>query len=305
MKISVVGVGRVGGALAFALVARGVCGELVLVGRDKESNRGEAYDLLHASAFIRPMTVTAGTAQESAGSDIVFICASADVEPKETRLELARPNAELLKKVIPPLAQASPGAVFVVLSNPVDVATYLTMKYGGLPRGRVMGTGTLLDTGRFRALLSQQTGINALDIRAYILGEHGESQFPALNVASAGGVKFGPGGIGGDADVRRIFEQARRGGWQVVEHKGYTNYAVAMSGVLIAEAVAGDSRSVMPVSTYVEDFRGVSDVCLSLPCVIGRGGVERVLPVDLDEDEAFRLRASAAILRETLDGLGM
>jgi L-lactate dehydrogenase len=297
MKISIVGIGKVGGAMAFATVMKGIASEVVLVGRDVEKVRGDAYDLLHASAFIRPMKVIAGTAEDTAGSDIIFICAAVPTPGVTDRLQMAQPNAELLKQLIPPLAKASPRGVFVVLTNPVDVATYLTMKIGDLPPSQVLGTGTLIDTGRFRALLSQATGINALDLRAYILGEHGESQFPALSVASAGGVKFKQG----NQTVLKLFEQARRGGWQVLNHKGYTNYAVASSGLLIAEAIDDDSKAVMPVSTYVDGFRDLPDVCLSLPCVVGRRGVEQVLPIDLDDQETLQLRQSAAILRETLD----
>ncbi len=298
MKISVVGMGHVGSATAFALVTRGVPHELVLVGRTREKSQGDAYDLLHASALVRPIDVIAGELNDTAHSDIILIAAST----KETigdRLASAQSNAALMRDLIPRLAAASPDAVMIVMTNPVDIQTYVTLQASGFPRGRVFGTGTLIDTARFRALLSRETGVNAGDIRAYILGEHGDSQFPALSVATAGGVRIHPG----DETIRAFVEEARQGGHLVARTKGHTNYAVAMSATLICEAIAQNTRTVMPVSTLIDGFRGVRDVCLSLPCVIGRSGIERVLEIDLDEEESDRFRESAKILRAVIDGI--
>ena len=299
MKISVVEMGRVGSVAAFALVARAIPHELVLIGRTREKTLGDAHDLQHAAALVRPIRVVAGDVADSAGSDIVVLAASAGGEAGGDRLAFAAANARLLREVVPPLAAASPGAVFVVLTNPVDIGTYVTLRATGLPPGRVLGTGTQLDTARFRAFLSRETGINTHDIRAYILGEHGESQFPVLSLASAGGVRLDPG----DATVRGLAEEARQAGGLVLKHKGYTNHAVALTVATICEAIADDTRSVLPVSTLVDGFLGIRDVCLSLPCVVGRGGVVRVLAVDLDGGEADLLRRSAGILRAVLDQL--
>ena len=300
MKISVVGMGRVGGATAFALVARGVPQELVLVGRTREKTLGDAYDLLHASAFVRRMQIRAGELADAAGSDIILICVSAVTDTAGDRQAGAAANARLLRELIPVLTEGSPQAVFVVMTNPVDVCAYITLRSSGLPAAQVLGTGTLIDTGRFRSLISQETGINTNDIRAYILGEHGETQFPALSVASAGGVRIDPD----DASVRAHFEEARLGGHRVMQYKGYTNYAVAMSATLICEAIATNAHSILPVSTLVDGFKGISDVCLSLPCVIGSRGVEQVLSIDLNDEETRLLQQSAAVLREILDKVG-
>lgn len=299
MKISVVGVGKVGTAAAFALVTRGVPHDLVLVGRTKDRAIGEAHDLLHASALIRPMRIVSGDAADTAGSDVIVLAVSA-ADLTANRLDAAVPNARLLREVVPPLAEKSPNAVFVVLTNPVDVATYVTLKASGFAPGRVLGSGTLLDTARLRALLSRQTGINAVDIRAYVLGEHGDSQFAALSVASVGGIRIDPA----DPAVRAAVNEARGGGYEVARHKGYTNHAVAVSAALICEAIADDARTVLPVSTFVDGFLGVRDVCLSLPCVVGRGGVSRVLSVDLSDAEAAEFRHSAGVIRGVLDRVG-
>ena len=294
MKISVIGTGRVGGAIGFVLVARGIPGALVLVGRNPEKARGNANDLLHAATFVRPMSVCSGDLDATSSSDVVILAVSAGTENTVDRASGVVGNVKLLREVVPTLAKASPEAVFVVVTNPVDVSTYETLRASNRHPRQVLGTGTLVDTGRFRALLSRETGINSNDIRAYVLGDHGESQFPALSVATAGGVHFDTG----DATVSALFAEARSAGNQVMRDKGYTNYAVAMSVSVICEAIAGNTHTILPVSTLVDGFHGVSDVCLSLPCVIGRGGVEKVLAIDLNDEEVEQLRRSAAMFRK-------
>jgi L-lactate dehydrogenase len=274
MKISVVGVGRVGTATAFSLVARAVPHELVLVGRTKDRTIGDAHDLQHAAAFVRPMRVVAGDVADTAGSDVVILAANAASGTFSDRTELAGPNARLLREIVPPLASASPRAVFVVLTNPVDVCTYVTLRSSGLPPGQVLGSGTLIDTARLRA-------------------------HPALSVASVGGLSLDRK----DEAMRAIVEEARNDGHRVVRAKGYTNYAVALSATMICEAIGEDARTILPVSALIDGYKGVSDVCLSLPCVVGRGGVLRVLPVDLDDEEVDQFRRSASVVRGVLDRL--
>jgi L-lactate dehydrogenase len=297
LKISIIGTGRVGSATAFALVVKGLAEELVLVDRAQGTALGDAFDLQHASVFIRPMNVRAGDCAATTGSDVVIVCASAPVTDTSSRLVQAAANAELFRKLIPALAAVSPEAILIIVSNPVDVMTYLALKLSGFPASRVLGTGTLIDTARFRALLSQASGMNSDDIRAYIVGEHGDSQIPALSVASAGGVRFHEH----DATVLAMFQEARQLGYQVVNHKGHTNYAIAMGTAMIVEAISRNSLSVLPVSVLINGYLGVSDVCLSMPSVIGRTGIVRTLPIDLDDDEAAALRRSAATLRATIE----
>ena len=301
MKISVVGLGKVGTAVAFSLVIRAVPHELVLVGRTRQKSLGDALDLQHASAFVRSMRVVAGEVEDTRGSDIVVIAASVpQVGVVTDRLEQAKPNARLLRELIPPLAALSPRGVFLVLTNPVDICTHVALRASGLAPGQVMGSGTLIDTARLRSLLARDTAINALDIRAYVLGEHGDSQFPALSVASVGGLRLDRG----DAALDAAVDEARAGGYQVAREKGFTNYAVALSATLICEAITEDARTVLPVSTLIDGFQGVNDVCLSLPCVVGRGGIHRVLSVDLNDREAEQFRRSAAVVRGVLDRIG-
>lgn len=286
--------------MAYSAVVRGLADEVVLVDRAKEIAEGEAHDLVHAASFTaHPVDVRAGDYADTAGSDIVVICASVPWSPEfRSRLDLAVGNARLYREIIPAIAGASPDAVLVVVTNPVDVMTYHALRISGFPESRVIGTGTLVDSARFRALLSRELGIHPDDVRAYILGEHGDSGFPALSVAITGGKRLNAESERG----REIFRTALKAGHFVFERKGYTNYAIAMAAATMIEAIARDSRRTMPVSALVDGFLGVSDVALSLPCVIGREGVVRRIEPDLSEEEAEAFRNSARIVREAIEG---
>jgi L-lactate dehydrogenase len=221
------------------------------------------------------------------------------VSDTSSRLAQAASNANLFAKLIPAVAQASPGAILVIVSNPVDVMTYLALQFSGFPASRVFGTGTLIDTARFRTLLAKSSGMNPDDVRAYIVGEHGDSQLPALSVASAGGVRFDEH----DEKVLSMFQKARQGGYEVIAHKGYTNYAIAMATTVIVESIARNTLSVLPVSVLIHGYQDVTGVCLSMPSVIGRAGVVRTLPIELSVEEAEVFRRSATALRQVIDSV--
>jgi L-lactate dehydrogenase len=295
MKISVIGIGRVGKAIAFAIITKGLATELVLVGRTKESGIGDALDLRHASCFGRPTAVTSGSVEETTDSDVVILTLSS-AEVVDDRRAGVHANAELFRAVVKPLALASPDAIFIVVTNPVDVMTQLTQDLSGLPLERVLGSGTLLDTLRFRALLADRCNVHPLDIRAYVLGEHGDSQVAAISSASVGGA---PLGIPLE-EVHLLAEEAKDAGMRVMRHKGYTNFAVALSTMMIVEAVSKDTHEVLPVSTRLTDYCGVSGVCLSVPSVVGRKGVVRTLPIRLNAQETVAFQHSAEIIRKTL-----
>lgn len=260
---------------------------------------GEAADLRHAGAFVgRSMRIQAGEVEDSRNSDVIVLTHSVPVKPGERydRMSMAEGNVELFRHWVPILAQASPNAVFIVVTNPVDVMTYVTWKLSGFPRGRVFGTGTLIDSARFRAYLSNHMQVHPDDIRAYVLGEHGDSQFPALSVAATGGR-----GMDSDPMIEGFFERTREAGIEIYKRKGYTNYAIAMATALTIESVVLNSRRTLPVSTLIDGFLGVEDLCLSLPSIVGAGGVQRTLYPDLSEVEAEKFRASADVVREVLD----
>lgn len=288
-------------ATAFALVARGVADEIILVSRDPGGRAtGEAEDLAHASMFLNPnpVTIRPGVLSDTAGSDVVVVTSSIRPTPQvRTRADLAEPNVAIIRQIMPQLVRHNPAAVFIIVTNPVDVMTHLAMRYGNLPPGRVIGTGTLIDTGRFRALLAELMGIYAHDVRAYVFGEHGETMVPALSQATVGGVKLPES----DATILERFQQARDAGMEVFRKKGYTDYAIAGCAVMIVNAIAEDTHEVLPVSTLVEGQYGISGVSLSLPCVVGRQGIVRVLEPDLSDQEIAALRASAEAVRQVLD----
>lgn len=302
MKISIIGTGRTGTAIAFALVSRRLADELVLVSRDPDGvAAGHAMDLQHAGVFLNtraPGDVRSGSIGDSAGSDIVIVTSS--VPPpklppgvKMDRGFLAEGNYKLFKDLIPQLADASPGAVFVIVTNPVDVMTWAAVDCCGLPARQVMGTGTLIDTGRFRALLRDRVDGHPNDVRAYVLGEHGSTMVAGVSVATIAGMKLPLT----QEEVRDRFDGARESGHVVFRKKGYTDYAIAGCTSMIVRAVAEDTREVLPVSVRVDGPFGLDGVCLSLPCVIGRGGVMRILEPDLDAEERDQLKQSAAAIR--------
>lgn len=298
MKITVVGVGRVGSTLAYTLAMRGLCDELLLINRRREIAAGDAHDLRHAVAFVdRQMEVRAGSITDSAGSDIIAICASIPHKGKTIdRLSLGPGNAELFADLIPALTTVSPDAILLILTNPVDVMTYQALQLSGFPPERVIGTGTLIDSARFREMLSDEIGIHPDDLRAYILGEHGPHQFAALSQAQVGGEQ-----IDDNKQRRQMFRDAVAAGHEVLRAKGYTNYAIAMAAVMIIEAIVYDTRRTMPVSTLIDGWLDVSDVCLSLPVVIGRAGVTRILHPELNAEESAAFQAAGAAMREAIE----
>ncbi|MEZ5327127.1 MAG: hypothetical protein R3F19_18925 [Verrucomicrobiales bacterium] len=299
MKVSIVGIGRVGSTLAYTLCLQRFVRKLVLVNRSRGPAIGDALDLDHAQLFLpSPTEVIAGTVADTHDSDVIAVCASTPMPGKgETidRQTLGPGNAALLRELLPPLAEASPRAIVLLLTNPVDVLTWLAIGYTGFPPSRIIGTGTLVDSARFRWLLSQQLKIHPDDLRAYVLGEHGSSQFAAMSIATAGGEP-----IDDTPERRRLFEQTIQAGLEVFKLKGYTNYAVAMAATQIISAIAHDEKRTMPLSTAVDGYLGVDDVCLSLPVVVGKGGIERIFHPKLNADEQAAFLSSAAIVRESI-----
>lgn len=298
MKVSIIGLGRVGSTLAYTLVLKELVDELVLVNRRGEVAEGDALDLQHAHLFIEhKIAIRAGDVSDTAGSEVVAICASAPWKENFTsRNDAAIANTRLFEELIPAVAAASPDAKLVILSNPVDVLAWHAIRLSGFNSRRVMGTGTLVDSARFRELLSAQVGIHPADLRAYVLGEHGDTQFPAFSCAQAGGEP-----IEDRPDRRAMFDEATQAGLDVFRKKGYTNYAIAMAGAYVIESILTDARHTMPLSVLIEGYCNVRDVCLSIPVVVGRDGIDRQLKPELTPDEARAFRKSAAAVRSVID----
>jgi L-lactate dehydrogenase len=301
MKVTIIGPGKVGMVLAYTLMLRGVAREIVLVGSNRERAEGEALDLTHAQAFQQiPVKVRAGEIEDAAGSEVVAVCASVPMPSGLlTRNALAQGNADLMKKLLPWVAEVAPEAKLVMVSNPVDVLTWQALELTGFPRERVMGTGTLVDSIRFRELLSEMLHIHPDDLRAYILGEHGEHQFPAMSVAQAGGER-----IDDTPERRALCERAKHFGIEVFKKKGNTCYAIGQAAAYIIEAILLDEKRTVPLSVKIDGYLGVSGVCLSVPVVVGRRGVERYLHPELNPAETGEFRAAAEAVRGVIAGLG-
>ncbi len=300
MKVTIIGPGKVGMVLAYTLMLRGVAREIVLVGSDRVKAEGEALDLTHAQAFQQiPVKVRAGEIEDAAGSEVVAVCASVPMPSGLlSRNALAQGNADLMKRLLPRVAEVAPMAKLVMVTNPVDVLTWQALELTGFPRERVMGTGTLVDSVRFRELLSAMLHIHPDDLRAYILGEHGEHQFPAMSVAQAGGER-----IDDTPERRALCERAKQFGIEVFQKKGNTCYAIGQAAAYIIEAILLDEKRTVPLSVKIDGYLGVSGVCLSVPVVVGRRGVERYLHPDLNEEETKQFRAAAEAVKGVIEGL--
>lgn len=296
MRVSIVGLGKVGSALAAALAIQGLCEELVLVSQRAGFRDGEAHDLRHASSFFRHrIVVRAGDLAATRDSDILILTASHPAPPGSVdRGAVAAENTRLFAELVPRLVAYSPGASILVVSNPVDVLTHHVLRWSELPRGRVLGTGTLIDSARFRAILAERVHVHPLDLRAYIFGEHGPTQFPAVSLASIAGVRIDP------QEARRAFADAVEGGLQAYRSKGYTSHAIAMAVCLLVEAMRDDSCITAPVSTRIDGYLGVRDVCLSVPVVVGRGGIVQWLEPELTAEEIAAFQHSAAAVRRVI-----
>ena len=303
MKITIFGPGTVGMVLAYTLMTRHVAREIVLVGRNRLKAEGEALDMMHAQAFLPvPVKVRAGDIEDAAGSEVVVMCASIPTPGDFTnRNELAEGNVALMRELLPRIAEVAPDCKIVMVSNPVDTLTWLAQELTDFPSERIMGTGTLVDSARFRDLLSGTLSIHPDDLRAYILGEHGEHQFPAMSLAQVAGDR-----IADTPERRKLCEMAKMGGFEVFRRKGNTCYAIGMAAACVVEAIVMDERRTMPLSVRVGGYLGVDDVCLSLPVVVGKNGIERYIFPDLNgEERASFLKAADAVraLRDQVCGV--
>lgn len=309
VRVSVVGAGNVGATFAHTLLLSGLASEIVLIDANRRKAEGEAMDLNHAMPLTQPARVWVGDYQDCAGSNVTVITAGAAQKPGENRLDLAARNVDIFRQIVPNIVQNNPNGIILVATNPVDVLSYASWKMSGLDKGRVFGSGTILDTARFRFLLSQYFGVDPRSVHAYIIGEHGDSEVPVWSAANIAGMRFPvfceQMGLGCDQGaLNSIFEQTRDAAYHIIERKGATYYAVAVGILRIVEAILRDQSTVLSVSSLVENYYGINDVFLSLPTVIDRGGVERRLRLKLNEEEVDGLRKSAQVLQELQRKLG-
>jgi L-lactate dehydrogenase len=309
-KIAIIGAGAVGATIAYAAMIRGVAKQLALYDINRAKVDAEVLDLNHGLQFV-PMATLEGSDDINvcAGADVVVITAGAKQKPGQTRMELAGANVELCRSLVPQLQKVAPDALLLVVTNPVDVLTYVVQKLSGLPARRVFGSGTVLDSSRFRYLLACHLNVAVQNVHAFIAGEHGDSELPLWSSASVGGVplmQWAPPGRAPlkEEDRTRIFDNVRNAAYQIIKGKGATNYAIGLATAQILESVLHDEQRVLPVSSRMDGYLGITDVCLSMPSIVNRKGVEAVLEVPLSDSEREGLRRSADTIRQAIRTLG-
>lgn len=306
MKVGIVGAGAVGATAAFAMVMSGTASEVVLVDANDALAVAQASDIAHAVPFARAVLVRAGNYADLADAGVIVLAAGVAQKPGETRLDLLERNAQVFGAIIPPALDASPDAILLVATNPVDVMTQIATRLSGLPPERVIGSGTILDTARFRALLGTRLGLSPKSIHAHVLGEHGDSEVLIWSNATAGGLPVARcaeqlGRPLTDADRQDIDTGVRRAAYQIIEGKGHTAFGIAGGLSRIIAAIAGDERVPLSCSILTSEVLGVKEVALSLPRIIGRAGVLDTVMPDLSEPETAALRRSAEILKSAAD----
>ncbi len=307
-RISIIGTGFVGASIAFALVGDGMVSDLVLVDKDRKKAEGEAMDLNDGASFIHPVRIIPGELEDCKGSKIVIITAGANQNPNETRLDLAERNTVIIKELITRLASICPAAIFLIVTNPVDVLTYVALKNSNLSPHQVIGSGTVLDSSRFRQEISTYYDIDARNVHAYIVGEHGDSEVPLWSLANIGGTGLShfesPQNTSfGNASLNHIevFNNVKNAAYHIIERKGATYYAIALAVRRIIKAILRDENSILTISSLLEGQYGIKDVCLSLPCLVNSKGRHTVFELPISNEEKSALQESARLIKNIIN----
>ena len=309
-KVAIIGCGFVGSSTAFALMESGLFSEIVLIDVDHSRAEGEAMDISHGIPFVKPMKIYAGDYDDIVDASIIIITAGTAQKPGETRLQLVQKNVSIFKSIIPEISRRKCEGVLLIVSNPVDILTYVAQKLSGFPVNRVIGSGTVLDTARLKSMLSEHLDIDSRTVHAFIIGEHGDSELAAWSSAAVSGVPLSKfcemrGHFNHDESERHIQEMVKNSAYEIIERKKATYYGVAMAVRRICEAIARDEKSILSVSSLMQGQYGLKDICLSMPTIVGADGVEEKVPISLDEDEITKLMASAEALKEIASALDL
>jgi len=298
----IIGAGQVGMACAYSLLIQNTLDEMVIVDINQEKLKGEVMDLTHGLPFVEPTQVYAGTVENAVNADIIIITAGAKQKPGQSRLDLVSRNVEIFRSLIPDLVRYAPQAIILIVTNPVDVMTYVSQKFSGLPPSQVLGSGTVLDTARFRSLLAQKFELDPRSVHAYIIGEHGDSEVPVWSALNISGMPILEGEMP-PGKLAQVFEEVKNAAYEIIQRKGATSYAIGLGVTQIVQAILRNQNRILTVSTLIEDFVGIKDVCLSLPAVTNAQGVSRIVNLPLSDQERDQLQQSAQVLRKTIDQL--
>jgi L-lactate dehydrogenase len=309
-KIAIIGAGSVGATIAYACLIRGIGKSIALYDLNATKVNAEVLDLNHGLQFV-PMASVEGSAdlEVCRDADVIVVTAGAKQKQGQTRMDLASANTAICRDLIPKLLAVAPAAVLLMVTNPVDVMTYVSLKISGLPRNRVLGSGTVLDSSRFRFLIAQRLKVAVQNVHAYIAGEHGDSEIPLWSSADVGNVPLHEWAVQGHGkltvrDRTEIFQNVKTAAYQVIEGKGATNYAIGLATARILEAILHDESRVLPVSSLLTKYQEIDDVCLSVPCIVNRSGVGPALPIPLNPAELSGLQDSAAQIKEVIRAVG-
>jgi L-lactate dehydrogenase len=308
-KVVVIGAGSVGATYCYALAQSGLADEIVLTDRNEDLMKGQVLDLVHGQTFFPTVVIRSGVIEDCADAQVVVITAGAAQKPGETRLELIKKNAAITGSIAEDVARTGCNGVMIIVSNPVDVLTYVALKRSGWEKGRVIGSGTVLDSSRFRHLLSKHCGVDVHNVHAYILGEHGDSEFAAWSMTNIAGINIDEycpvcnKCTDWKKQQQLIEQQVRDSAYHIINYKGSTQFAVGLALVKITAAILRGQNSILSVSTLLESDFGISDVCISVPCLVSENGISRIIESPLSKDELASLSNSAEILRKALDSI--
>lgn len=307
-KVTVVGAGFVGSTTAYTLMLSGLISEIVLIDLNTEKAEGEVMDMNHGMPFVRPVNIYRGDYKDCAGSDIVVITAGANQKEGETRIDLVKKNTAVFKSIVGEVIKYNKDCILLVVTNPVDILTYVTYKLSGFPKNKVIGSGTVLDSARFRYLIGKHVGVDTRNVHAYIMGEHGDTEVPAWSLANIAGIPMDKyckdcHQCKDQLSRQDIYESVKNAAYEIIGKKGATYYAVALAVRRIVEAIVRNENSIMTVSSLLEGQYGLNDIFLSVPTIVNKDGIDRILDVPLNEEETQLLKKSGTTLKEIIKSL--
>ncbi|NEW85121.1 MAG: L-lactate dehydrogenase [Mariniphaga sp.] len=305
-KIVIVGAGNVGSTFAFALMISGLAREIVLIDKNDALAKGECMDLNHGLSFAHPTKIYAAGFESCKDADIVVITAGTNQKPGQSRTDLVKANVSIFRELIPEITKYVTNSILLVVTNPVDILTYVTLKISGFPSNRIIGSGTVLDTARLKYMISEYYKVDASNIHAYIIGEHGDTELPVWSNATIGGMDIETycsvyaRKTNSKNELAEIFEKVKNAAYQIIQAKGATNYSIALSLVKISQAILRNENSILPVSTLITDVYGISDVCISIPAIVNNSGVEKYVKLNLSNQEQKLFLHSANALKNLI-----
>ena len=307
-KCAIIGCGFVGATTAFSIIQSGLFSEIVLIDQDKKKAEGEAMDLSHSLPFLTSMKIYAGDYSDISDCYIVIVTAGAGQKPDETRLDLVKKNTEIFKSIIPEISQVNKECILLIVTNPVDVLTYVAMKLSGFEKNKVIGSGTVLDTARLKYLLGQHLNVDGKSVHAFIIGEHGDSELAVFSSANVSGIDLSGfcNSVDGACeinDLNKIYEDVKNSAYEIIENKGATYYGIAQAVTRICESIVKNHHSVLPVSCYLNGEYDIEDIYLGIPALLGKNGIEKLLEIPLNNNESQMLSESASTLKNIIKEL--